>query len=436
MRTEIQPADADTAPRELWRVSARVGALADIDYGEFVHELRSAVEPVLDAYRTRDEVMQQLAEQGASIQSAQVLVAFEGKDSRPKENTPGGLLLDILDEAMVQRGKTIPLNLAQFTGHFSGADEATREATLKQFASLDAIVAATPQAADHLAKLAPGLKIIHPVVGPTAGADDQSPFTAVYTGIVPLVYKTQRELLASLRESILWATLIIAGVMALLFRTVGGGVVSMLPNVFPIIVVFGALGWLGIKVDIGIMMTASVALGVAVDDTIHFLTWFRRGIREGMDRQTATRMAFERCSVAMAQTTLIGGLGLAVFATSTFTPTQQFGILMITILSVALVGDLVMLPALLCSPLGRFFAPGSPALPIDPNPAPVAAHGPALAAVPAEPDEAAAEPLAESTDSQAARAFPEPPPRRPASDALSPPNAALHAKLKRLRKHG
>jgi uncharacterized protein len=133
------------------------------------------------------------------------------------------------------------------------------------------------------------------------------------------------------------------------------GLVSMVPNIFPIVMVFGSLGWLGIKVDIGIMMTASVALGVAVDDTIHFLTWFRRGLKQGLDRASSTLLAYDRCATAMTQTTIIGGLGLAVFATSTFTPTQQFGYLMITMLSTALVGDLLLLPALLASPLGRFF---------------------------------------------------------------------------------
>ena len=52
-------------------------------------------------------------------------------------------------------------------------------------------------------------------------------------------------------------------------------------------IVFGAMGWLGIDVDIGTMMTASVAMGVAVDDTIHFLTWFRDGIQQGLPRNQA-----------------------------------------------------------------------------------------------------------------------------------------------------
>ena len=70
-------------------------------------------------------------------------------------------------------------------------------------------------------------------------------------------------------------------------RSVRAGMLSMLPNVFPVVVIFGTMGWANVLVDIGSMMTASVAMGVAVDDTIHFLTWFRRGIDEGLDRKNA-----------------------------------------------------------------------------------------------------------------------------------------------------
>jgi hypothetical protein len=112
-----------------------------------------------------------------------------------------------------------------------------------------------------------------------------------------------------------------------------------------------------VVVDIGTMMTASVAMGVAVDDTIHFLNWFRTGIRQGLPRRDAIIQAYERCAQAMTQTTLIGGLGLFVFALSTFTPTQRFGTLMLFLLAAALVGDLLFLPAILAGPLGRMFCP-------------------------------------------------------------------------------
>ena len=58
----------------------------------------------------------------------------------------------------------------------------------------------------------------------------------------------------------------------------------------------------------------------------------------------------------MTQTTLIGGLGLSVFAFSSFTPTHRFGTMMLTLLAAALVGDLLFLPALLASPIGKFFS--------------------------------------------------------------------------------
>ena len=99
----------------------------------------------------------------------------------------------------------------------------------------------------------------------------------------------------------------------------------------------------------------TICLGIAVDDTIHFLNWYRRSLAEGLDRTAAIKVAYSRVATAMTQTTLIGGLGLAAFALSTFTPTQRFGVLMLFLLSAALIGDLIFLPALLAGPLGKYF---------------------------------------------------------------------------------
>ena len=180
-----------------------------------------------------------------------------------------------------------------------------------------------------------------------------------YTGVVPLVYKTQHELMRGLVNSLFSAFALIAIVMIFVLRSPSAGMLAMIPNVFPVICIFGFMGWTGKLVDIGAMMTASVALGVAVDDTMHYLSWFRHGLDEGHDRKGAAMVAYQRCATAMTQTTLIGGLGLAVFAFSTFTPTQRFGMLMLVLLFAALFGDLIFLPAMLTGPLGRFFDRGS-----------------------------------------------------------------------------
>ncbi len=388
--------------RELWRVSARLAALSDIDYGQFVDEIRSKVEPVLDAYRLRDLLTEHLHAKGRRLEGAKVCVTFGGEASEntPPEGTNAALLMELLAESGVRstvggaRGVLQPLNVSRLTT----ASQTARDKLQQGLAGFDAVLALDPSTLQSVAELLPeGVAALlppasgDPSAGPQSVRGETPVIASVYSGIVPLVYKTQRELLASLFQSIGWATLLIAGVMAVLLRSVRAGIVSMLPNVFPIILVFGAMGWLGIKVDIGIMMCASVALGVAVDDTLHFLTWFRRGVVEGLDRRSATLGAFERCGVAMCETTLIAGLGLAVFSVSTFTPTQQFGTLMIIILGAALVGDLLMLPALLCGPLGRCFAPKEAGRREQPVSEPVA-DAPRLAA-----DSVATEPVAKGS---------------------------------------
>ena len=177
-------------------------------------------------------------------------------------------------------------------------------------------------------------------------------------GGVPLVHQAQRQLLHDLIKSFLVAFLLIGVTMAALLRGLVPGALSMIPNILPSVAVFGFMGWMGQDVEIGSMMTASVALGIAVDGTLHFVTWFRRGLAEGFSRRKAVHYAYSRCGTAMTQTTLICGLGLLVLVFSRFTPTARFAWLMFTLLFAALFGDLVVLPAILIGPLGKLFRPG------------------------------------------------------------------------------
>jgi len=104
-------------------------------------------------------------------------------------------------------------------------------------------------------------------------------------------------------------------------------------------------------------MTASVALGVAVDDTIHYLNWFREELDHSGNRNAAILAAYRHCATPTLQAAIISGLGLSVFALSTFTPTQRFGFLMLAILWLGMIAELVFFPALLAGPLGSVFKP-------------------------------------------------------------------------------
>ncbi|MBI2825368.1 MAG: MMPL family transporter [Planctomycetia bacterium] len=191
--------------------------------------------------------------------------------------------------------------------------------------------------------------------------------SAVYTGVTPVVYKAERTLLNGLVESFFWAFVIMAAVMAITYRSPPAGVLVMFPNVWPMALIFGLLGYSGTVIDIGTMMTASVAMGVSVDDAAHYITWFRFGIAKGYDRKTAVIYAYRNAAVAMAQSSIVVGLGLAVFALSSFVPTKMFGILMATLLAWGLFADLVLMPAILASPMGRFFMHGIKIQPLQPD---------------------------------------------------------------------
>jgi predicted RND superfamily exporter protein len=373
---------------ELWRVSLRLGALNDVDYGQFVGELKKVVEPVMAAYRYRDKILHVVDEEndhnGFSKGTVFVLGAVpppadedggEASANRPAIE-PTTIFARVLNGLLVNAGvntvkwhdpqqSNVPFETSDEWGKFIGQFDCIVVARQDGY-DLDFINKHAKNvllAGDHRFDPDSGM--------PTAAKRDDTHVACIYTGVVPIVYKAQRTLLESLVNSIALAFVMIAVVMMFLLRNgklgplnfinPSAGLVSMLPNVFPVIIIFGAMGHLGVLIDIGTMMTASVAMGVAVDDTIHFLTWFRTGLAEGLDRKQAIRKAYGHVATAMTQTTLIGGLGLSVFALSTFTPTQGFGIMMLCLLAMALVGDLVFLPALLAGPLGAFFEAGRPA---------------------------------------------------------------------------
>lgn len=456
---KLDPPDLDSQ-RELWRASARVAALDDIDYGEFVRDLRNTVEPVLDAYRARSKLVEQLGQQEKQLVGARVVLVV------PKEFTAEDVLLaELLREAGIEtvaNGRRGKLHEVAAESLVDISDKARQQLT-----GMDAIITRDPAIADQLAKLdLPAIDLSADKVA------DEDGLVAIYTGVMPLVYKTQRQLLVSLQESLVMASVLISIVLMVLLRSIGGGLAAMIPNLFPLVVVFGGLGWFGIPVDIGIMMTASVALGVAVDDTIHFVSWFRRGLSLGMSRYDAAVESYERCAKAMVQTTLVAGLGLAVFAVSTFTPTKQFGYLMMTILAAALVGDLILLPALLVGPVGRLFratrrvsddlselmpeTPDNYGEPATPTAAPTIAATAPNAPTPKQPAEP--KPEQPSTPQVSAMTIEQPtepttpPATIPQQDGsanhrahheepvagphgeLSPTNAALHERLRRLRR--
>jgi|694.fasta_scaffold00098_7 predicted RND superfamily exporter protein len=422
--------DGPAEGTELWRISLRLGALNNVDYGGFISKLRLAVEPILAAYDCRLQVIDTILKQTADtpdrrIGSVLVLGSPNPKTppvtttEAPTEDADNSAekVADNLAPKVVNNISEVVIAPIDSTKIFAEtmADLLTNESInkvswhdpikfpviqddpesvrkwgeyLSRFTCV--IVLANDKSYDlnYIQQHQPNVidvrdKIQHIVSTAsderlsTGQAVEISPNQelpdVIYTGVVPIVYKAQRTLLNSLIESTFWAFVTILPVMAVImvpattvlgnlrphaiYKMVGSGFVAMLPNVFPIVIVFGAMGFMESEVDIGSMMTASVAMGIAVDETIHFMSWFRSGARLGLSRLDSIMYAYRRVAPAMTQTTIVGGLGLSVFALSTFTPTQRFGTLMLTILTSGILGELIFLPALLASPLGKLFMP-------------------------------------------------------------------------------
>lgn len=168
-----------------------------------------------------------------------------------------------------------------------------------------------------------------------------------YTGKNYLFHSAQTTLLADFYRNFLLAFIIITPVLIVVLRSFWLGLLAMIPNLFPIVVLFGGLGWFNLPVDLAIAMTASVALGIAVDDTTHFLIRFREFGGSAANVLGPVRQAICQCGPAMFHTTAIGSAGLLVYVWSEMVVVKHFSLAITGMLVLALVADVFMLPALL-----------------------------------------------------------------------------------------
>jgi predicted RND superfamily exporter protein len=387
LREDLQTGD------ELWRISVRLAAMQGVtpgtkslDHGKFVQDLADVIEPTLEAQRARETILRAIVAARGDDQSyggANILMVGEPALADAVVS-PGDLPAEAKSTAVhaVDRklvfGRSLAAMLAQIKPRLSRHRLGDGPIKASEIASSECIVIVgdieLPAGVDRSKivdlrnSAARGGKRTSALYGHQG---ETTRLGAVYTGVVPIVYKAQSALLESLIQSSLWSFLTITPLMMLVSRGILPGLVAMLPNVLPILVVFGAMGWLGIDVDVGSMMSASIALGVAVDDTIHYLTWFREELDRVKDRKLAILGAFRRCATPTLQAAVISGLGLSIFGFSTFTPTQRFGLLMLTILFAGVAAELIFFPALLAGPLGACFKPRAtkePALEEDRSP--------------------------------------------------------------------
>ena len=162
-----------------------------------------------------------------------------------------------------------------------------------------------------------------------------------------LLEHAQQQIFVGFWESFATAFLIITAVMVVSLRSLKAGLIAMIPNLTPVCLIFGLLGWFGIPVEIGTMMTGSIALGLAVDGTFHYLVRYNEAYRAGDCSTRAARRALLMTGGAILNASMITAIGMTALGLSSFAPTARFGFMMTALMLAAVVGDLILLPALL-----------------------------------------------------------------------------------------
>lgn len=148
-------------------------------------------------------------------------------------------------------------------------------------------------------------------------------------------------------KSLILAGIVIWAVLFVLFRSFRMGLISIVPNLFPIIMNFGIMGLFSIPLNTATALIAAVAIGIAVDDTIHFLTEFNKQSKDDKDVNKVIDKVIHRKGRAIFSSSFILCIGFGVLTLSSFIPTIHFGLLSAGIMISAVIADTLLLPAML-----------------------------------------------------------------------------------------
>lgn len=167
------------------------------------------------------------------------------------------------------------------------------------------------------------------------------------TGLVPMLSRTFRAMLGSMLRSYVLALLVIVPLMVLLIGDPKRGLLSMVPNLTPVIMMLGYMGWSGTKVDGLTMMVGAIVIGLAVDDTIHFMHNFRRYYVQTRDARVAIDRTLVTTGRALLLTSLVLGAGFLVFGGAYMSNVRTFGLLAAAAIGVAFLANVLLASSLM-----------------------------------------------------------------------------------------
>lgn len=175
----------------------------------------------------------------------------------------------------------------------------------------------------------------------------KTPYKLTLTGQTAMYASMQHDITNTLIYSLSLTILIVSLMMLFIFKRLKILWILLLPNLLPVILVIGVMGWLGLTIDMGVAIAGAIIIGVAVDDTIHFLVKYFDARKRGLSMEETFDEVLTYAGRAILFTTIVLSLSFSIFALSSFTPNQNFGVVTATALIIAVMIDLIYLPALL-----------------------------------------------------------------------------------------
>ncbi|MGE5107625.1 MAG: efflux RND transporter permease subunit [Sphingobacteriales bacterium] len=179
---------------------------------------------------------------------------------------------------------------------------------------------------------------------------DSTKYNVQLTGTSVTFLEGSRFIINGLKDSILWAFVLIAFCMLYLFRSWRILLCSLIPNIVPLIITAGVMGWVGIPLKPSTVLVFSVALGIAIDVTIRFLVNYKQELPHQNNSIIATiQQTIRHTGISIIYTSLVLIAGFIIFCFSNFGGTQALGWLTSLTLVVAMITNLILLPVLLQS---------------------------------------------------------------------------------------
>jgi hypothetical protein len=179
---------------------------------------------------------------------------------------------------------------------------------------------------------------------------DSSHYHVQFTGTSVTFLEGSRFIINGLKESVFWAFLLIALCMLYLFRSGRILLCSLIPNVIPLIITAGVMGWAGVPLKPSTVLVFSVALGIAIDITIRFLVNYKQQLKaNNFNAHTTVIETIHSTGLSIIYTSIVLTAGFVIFCFSGFGGTKALGWLTSLTLVTATMANLVLLPALIIS---------------------------------------------------------------------------------------